>query len=43
VSDWKQNKKQGDVEEIFAKEIGRKAINLNGSISANNFIQIPHP
>jgi hypothetical protein len=28
---------------LQAKEIGRKAINLNGSISANNFIQIPHP
>jgi hypothetical protein len=24
--DWRQNKKQGDVEEIFAKEIGRKAL-----------------
>jgi len=42
-NDWKQNKKHGDVQEIFAKEIGRKAFQLNGSISANNFIQIPHP
>jgi len=25
ASDWKLNKKQGDVEEYFAKEIGRRA------------------
>jgi WD repeat-containing protein 90 len=37
-SDWRQNKKQGDVQEIFAKEIGRKALAIQGSISANNFV-----
>lgn len=42
-SDWRQNKKQGDVQEIFAKEIGRKAFAIQGSISANNFVQIPNP
>jgi hypothetical protein len=42
-SDFKQNKKHGDVQEIFAKEIGRKAFQINGTISANNYIQIPHP
>lgn len=26
-----------------AKEIGRRAINIEGTISANNFIQLPHP
>ena len=46
--DWKANKKQGDVTEIFvslsftyllkAKEIGRKALSIAGSISANNFV-----
>jgi len=36
--DWKQNKKQGDVNEYFAKEIGRRAISIEGTISANNFI-----
>ena len=43
VADWKQNKKQGDVTETFAKEIGRKAMVMTGSISANNYIQMPHP
>jgi hypothetical protein len=50
--DWKQNKRQGDVQEYFvsgiviigqAKEIGRRALSIEGSISANNYIQIPHP
>jgi hypothetical protein len=42
-SDWKVNKKQGDVSEYFAKEIGRRAIGIEGTISANNYIQVPHP
>ena len=51
-SDFKVNKKQGDVSEYFvsknlfnfkAKEIGRRAIGIEGTISANNFIQVPHP
>ena len=42
-SDWKANKKQGDVKDEFAREIGRKVIHLTGTISANNYIQIPHP
>jgi hypothetical protein len=42
-SDWKQNKKQGDVTEAFAREIGRKVMVMSGTISANNYIQIPHP
>jgi hypothetical protein len=37
-SDWKQNKKAGDVTEYFAKEIGRRAVEIQGTISANNFI-----
>lgn len=43
VSDWKANKKQGDVQEAFAREIGRKVMCISGSISANNYIQLPHP
>ena len=43
VADWKANKKQGDVTEAFAREIGRKVMCLQGSISANNYIQLPHP
>lgn len=27
-NDWKQNKKAGEVEEYFAKEIGRRAFNI---------------
>jgi len=42
-SDWKLNKKQGDVEEYFAKEIGRRALSVEGTISANNYVQLPHP
>jgi len=38
IQDWKANKKQGDVTEDFAREIGRKVMCLTGSISANNFI-----
>lgn len=45
-SDWKQNKRLGDVQEYFvslfshpqAKEIGRRAFSVEGSISANNYI-----
>lgn len=53
-SDFKQNKKVGDVQEYFvsnsnififdfkyflqAKEIGRRAIKIEGSISANNYV-----
>ena len=46
-SDFKVNKKQGDVTEYFvsnlvltfkAKEIGRRAIGIEGTISANNYI-----
>ena len=43
VADWKANKKQGNVTEEFAREIGRKVMCLQGSISANNYIQLPHP
>lgn len=43
VADWKQNQKHGNVTEAFAKEIGRKVMVVQGSISANNFIQMPHP
>ena len=43
TSDWKQNKKHGDVTEAFAREIGRKVMVMSGTISANNFIQMPHP
>ena len=42
-SDWKLNKKQGGVEEYFAKEIGRRAVQVEGTISANNYIQMPNP
>lgn len=42
-SDWKVNKKHGSVTEEFAKEIGRKVFNINGSISANNYVQCPNP
>ena len=42
-SDWKLNRKQGDVQEYFAKEIGRRALSIEGTISANNFIQVPNP
>ena len=38
VQDWKANKRQGNVTEAFAKEIGRKVMCINGNISANNFI-----
>ena len=38
TSDWKQNKKHGDVTEAFAREIGRKVMVMSGTISANNFI-----
>ena len=37
------NKKQGDVQEAFAKEIGRKVLAISGTISANNYVQLPHP
>lgn len=43
VADWKANKRQGDVQEAFAREVGRKVMTISGSISANNYIQIPHP
>jgi hypothetical protein len=43
TQDWKLNKRQGDVCEIFANEIGRKALFMNGNISANNYVQLPHP
>ena len=43
IQDWKANKKHGDVQEGFAREIGRKVMAISGSISANNYIQIPHP
>lgn len=43
AQDWRANKKQGSVTEEFAKEIGRKTLNLSGTISANNFVQLPHP
>ena len=43
ISDWKANKKQGDVQDSFAREIGRKVMCLSGTISANNYIQMPHP
>lgn len=43
VADWKQNKRQGDVSEAFAREIGRKVMCITGTISANNFIQMPSP
>jgi hypothetical protein len=56
-SDFKLNKKAGDVNEYFvsktqlltnyyfiqAKEIGRRAISIEGSISANNYVQLPNP
>jgi hypothetical protein len=42
-SDWKLNKRQGEVNEYFAREIGRRALAIEGTISANNFIQAPHP
>jgi len=42
-SDWKHNKKQGQVTEYFANEIGRRVLNIEGSISANHFVQMPHP
>lgn len=42
-ADWKQNLKSGDVDEYFAKEIGRRVIGIEGTIAANNFIQIPRP
>lgn len=29
--------------ESFAREIGRKVMHISGNISANNFIQMPHP
>ena len=38
VQDWKANKRHGDVQETFAREIGRKAMAISGSISANNYI-----
>ena len=38
ISDWKANKKQGDVTEGFAREIGRKVMVMSGTISANNYI-----
>ena len=38
VQDWKANKKHGDVQEAFAREIGRKVMCISGSISANNYI-----
>lgn len=41
--DWKANKKQGDVQQTEAREIGRKVMCIQGSISANNYIQMPHP
>ena len=38
ASDWKQNKRHGDVTEAFAREIGRKVMVMSGTISANNYI-----
>ena len=31
------------MQEAFAREIGRKVMCLTGTISANNYIQMPHP
>lgn len=42
-ADWKANKKQGDVMQAEAPEVGRKVMCIQGSISANNYIQMPHP
>jgi len=41
-NDWKQNKKAGEVTEYFAKEIGRRALNIEGQISANNYVMMPN-
>lgn len=43
VSDWSQNRKEGDVREITAAEIGRRVLAIYGSVSSNNFVQIPSP
>lgn len=40
--DWKLNQKRGEVDEYFAREIGRRAYVIEGSITANNYIQIPN-
>ena len=42
-ADWKANKKQGNVMQAEAPEVGRKVMCIQGSISANNYIQMPHP
>ena len=36
--DWKQNQKRGEVNEYFAREIGRRAYAIEGHITANNYI-----
>ena len=41
--DWSANKKEGDVREVTAHEIGRKAYFLNGNLPSNNYLQIPSP
>ena len=41
--DWKLNQKRGEVNEYFAREIGRRAYVIEGSITANNYIQMPNP
>jgi len=43
ISDWNANKKQGEVKEIYAKEIGRKVFSIGGSVSPHNFVMIPNP
>lgn len=41
VEKWQDVDKEGEVEEIMDKVIGKKVIKLTGTISAGNFIRIP--
>jgi hypothetical protein len=43
ISDWCQNKKEGDVKEISAAEIGRRCFAIKGTVSSCNYIQMPEP
>ena len=41
LGEWRIAQKEGDVQEMYDKVIGRKIVKISGKIPAANFISIP--
>ena len=41
VTEWATSQKEGDVSEVFDKQVAKNVLKIAGSTSASNYIQVP--